>query len=133
MRNCYKEDLFFKTTIDNISQAFLKVDLEIAKYYNKFVENSELREKIWQKIKNEYHLTLKWLLYVRGEETLLETQKHIQKSILLRKSFLTSLNFFQLYLMEQYKDATYAEQKQRIAKQIITTIVGIAQGIRNTG
>ncbi|MCI7046715.1 phosphoenolpyruvate carboxylase [Helicobacter sp.] len=133
LRNCYKEDLFFKTTIDNISQAFLKVDLEIAKYYNKFVENSELREKIWQKIKNEYHLTLKWLLYVRGEETLLETQKHIQKSILLRKSFLTSLNFFQLYLMEQYKDATYAEQKQRIAKQIITTIVGIAQGIRNTG
>lgn len=35
----------FKTTIDNISQAFLKVDLDIAKRYNAFVENVELREK----------------------------------------------------------------------------------------
>ncbi len=133
LKDCYKEDLFFKTTIDNISQAFLKVDLEIARHYNEFVEDRGLRERIWGRIEGEYSLTLKWLLYVRGEGELLESEQHIQKSILLRKSFLTSLNFFQLYLMEQYKNATYAEQKQRIARQIITTIVGIAQGIRNTG
>lgn len=133
LRQCYQGNLFFKTTIDNISQAFLKVDLDIAKRYNAFVENVELREKVWQMIEEEYHRTLEWLLYVRNEEHLLASEKLIQESILLRKPFLTSLSFFQLHLMRAYKEAHYAEQKERIAKQIVTTIVGIAQGIRNTG
>lgn len=132
-RQCYQEDLFFKTTIDNISQAFLKVDLEIAKHYNDFVEDKSLRQKIWQMIEQEYHLTLDWLLYIRKEESLLASEKLIQESILLRKPFLTSLSFFQLHLMKTYKNAQYSEQKERIAKQIVTTIVGIAQGVRNTG
>ena len=109
------------------------MDLEIARHYNAFVEDVSLREKIWNMIESEYNLTLKWLLYVRQEKELLTSEKCIQESILLRKSFLTTLSFFQFYLMEQYKKATYEEQRQRIAKQIITTIVGIAQGIRNTG
>lgn len=132
-RQCYLKDLFFKTTIDNISQAFLKVDLEIAKHYNDFVEDVNLRQKIWQMIEKEYRLTLDWLLYVRQEESLLASEKLIQESILLRKPFLTSLSFFQLYLMKAYKNSQYEEQKERIAKQIVTTIVGIAQGVRNTG
>lgn len=125
--------MFFKTTIDNISQAFLKVDLEIAKHYNDFVEDVELRQKIWQMIESEYHRTLDWLLYVRKEESLLASEKLIQESILLRKPFLTSLSFFQLHLMKVYKNAHYDEQRERIARQIVTTIVGIAQGVRNTG
>lgn len=133
LKKCYQENLFFKTTIDNISQAFLKVDLEIAKHYNDFVEEEGLRQRIWQMIESEYHLTLHWLLYVREEESLLASEKLVQESILLRKPFLTSLSFFQLYLMKAYKNAQYAEQKERIAKQIVTTIVGIAQGVRNTG
>ncbi len=132
-KKCYQENLFFKTTIDNISQAFLKVDLEIAKHYNDFVEEESLRQRIWQMIESEYHLTLHWLLYVREEESLLASEKLVQASIFLRKPFLTSLSFFQLYLMKAYKNAQYAEQKERIAKQIVTTIVGIAQGVRNTG
>ncbi|TLD84434.1 phosphoenolpyruvate carboxylase [Helicobacter sp. MIT 11-5569] len=132
-RRCYKEDLFFKTTLDNISQAFLKVDLEIAKHYSDFVENKVLRDCIWERIEKEYHLTMQWLLYVREEEHLLASEKLIQESILLRKPFLRSLSFFQLHLMRAFKESQYAEQKERIAKQIVTTIVGIAQGVRNTG
>lgn len=133
LRRCYHENLFFRTTINNISQALLKVDLDIASHYNAFVEDVELRERIWNMIKEEYHRTLEWLLYVRGEEHLLASEKLIQESILLRRPFLTSLSFFQLYLMRAYKEAHYLEQKERIAKQIVATIVGIAQGIRNTG
>ncbi|MBX7490470.1 phosphoenolpyruvate carboxylase [Helicobacter turcicus] len=133
LRRCYQENLFFKTTIDNISQAFLKVDLEIAEHYNAFVEDVNLRKEIWGMIETEYHRTLEWLLYVRNEKYLLESEKLVRESILLRKPFLTRLSFFQLYLMRAYREARYPEQKERIAKQIVTTIVGIAQGIKNTG
>ncbi len=84
-------------------------------------------------IVREHDLTLQWLLYVRNEEHLLVSEQLIQESILLRKPFLTSLSFLQLCLMRAYKEADYPEKKDRIAKRIVTTIVGIAQGIRNTG
>ena len=45
------------------------------------------------------------------------------------------MNFFQktVGVNRPLRERNWVEQKQRIAKQIITTIVGIAQGIRNTG
>lgn len=132
-KQCYQENLFFKTTIDNISQAFLKVDLEIAKQYSEFVGNKAIRDEVWGEIEREYNLTLKWLLFIRDEKTLLASEEMIQRSILSRKPFLTSLSHFQLYLIEQYRNAKYAEQKERLLTQIFTTIVGIAQGVRNTG
>ena len=132
-KTCYQENLFFKTTIDNISQALLKVDLEIAKQYSEFVSNAEIRERVWCEIEREYHLTLKWLLFIREEQSLLASEEAIQRQILLRKPFLTSLSHFQLYLIEQYRNAKYDEQRERLLTQIFTTIVGIAQGVRNTG
>ncbi|MDE5592281.1 MAG: phosphoenolpyruvate carboxylase, partial [Helicobacter sp.] len=132
-RTCYEKDLFFKTTIDNISQVLLKVDLEIAKLYSEFAEDKLVGNKIWQMIESEYHLTIQWLLFIRQEEYLLASEEMIRDSILLRKPFLTNLSFLQLNLIKQYKNAKYHEQKERIIQQIVTTIVGIAQGIRNTG
>lgn len=109
------------------------MDLEIAKQYSEFVGNKAIRDEVWGEIEREYNLTLKWLLFIRDEKTLLASEEMIQRSILSRKPFLTSLSHFQLYLIEQYRNAKYAEQKERLLTQIFTTIVGIAQGVRNTG
>lgn len=132
LQQCYKENLFFKTTIDNISQAFLKVDLDIAKKYHEFANNIPQSKNIWKSIENEYKLTLKWLCFIRGEKSLLQNTQ-ARESILQRKEFLKNLSFCQIYLIESYKIQKNSKTKKIILSQIITTIVGIAQGIRNTG
>lgn len=133
LRECYGECPFFRTTLDNISQALLKVDLEVASLYNDFVEDSEIRERIWGMIKEEYERTLRWILYIRQEEELLENERTLRASILLRRPYLTALNLFQVELIKKYKESTYEEQRERVIHQISSTIVGIAQGVRNTG
>ncbi|PAF43096.1 phosphoenolpyruvate carboxylase [Helicobacter sp. 11S03491-1] len=133
LQSCYKDLEFFKTTIDNISQALLKVDITIAQRYNKFVVDENIRECIWQMIKDEYDKTMEFVLLVRGEKQLLENEAKLRESILLRKPYITALNLLQIELIKKYNTSNYETQQNRIMEQIHSTIVGIAQGMRNTG
>ncbi|MGP1449696.1 MAG: phosphoenolpyruvate carboxylase [Wolinella sp.] len=133
LKECYIECPFFKTTIDNIAQALLKVDLSVASLYNEFVKNPEIRGRIWGMINDEYSRTLSGILLIRGERELLENEQSLRESILLRRPYLTALNLFQVELIKKYYTSIYDEQRLRIIEQISSTVVGIAQGIRNTG
>ncbi len=133
LRDCYEQSLFFKTTIDNISQALLKVDLDIASLYNQFVKDKKVREDIWEHIYTQYHLTMEYLLHLRGESVLLDSEGAIRESILLRKPYLSVLNLTQIELIKKYESCKYPKGQERLLEQIHATIVGIAQGIRNTG
>lgn len=133
LKSCYEENLFFKTTIDNISQAFMKVDLDIARLYNEFVKNKNIQKNVWERIYSQYQLTMEYLLFLRGENVLLDRESNIRESILLRRPYLSVLNLTQIELIKKYHSCNYPKQRQRLMEQIHATIVGIAQGIRNTG
>lgn len=133
LRECYIECPFFKTTIDNVAMTLLKTDIGIAKLYGNFVGDENLRESIWGMIEAEFYKTVELILYVRNETNLLESEKLLRDSILLRKPYLTALNVMQIELIKKFKSSDSQSEKDELIKQISATIVGIAQGIRNTG
>ena len=133
LQACYQESIFFQTTINNIAQGFIKVDIEIAQFYNDFVENPILRNNIWTKIYNEYYTTLEWLLIVRNEQILLDSRKDLRNRILARMPNIKALSLLQIELIKKYRNAKYEDLRVRLTEQIHGTIIGIAQGIRNTG
>ncbi|STQ86035.1 phosphoenolpyruvate carboxylase [Helicobacter muridarum] len=133
LQGCYAESIFFKTTIDNIAQGFINVDMEIAECYNEFVGELGLRKSVWSKIYNEYQKTLEWLLIVRNENYLLEANSKLRDRILARMPNVKALSLLQIELIKRYKSAQYSDLKTRLIEQIHGTIIGIAQGIRNTG
>jgi phosphoenolpyruvate carboxylase len=129
----YKECPFFKTTIDNIAMTILKVDIDIAKLYSEFVEDVALREKITGMIVGEFEKTKKYILMIRDEKELLEKEAELRASILQREPYLKALSMLQIELIKNYHSADYDKLRDRIIYQISSTIVGISQGIRNTG
>jgi phosphoenolpyruvate carboxylase len=133
LKSSYKECPFFKTTIDNIAMTLLKVDMDIAKMYSEFVEDSELRDTITNMIIDEYEKTKKYILLIRGEKKLLENEPMLRASILQREPYLKALSILQIELIKNYNSAKYEMQQDRIISQISSTIVGLSQGIRNTG
>ncbi len=133
LQDCYQESIFFKTTIDTISQGFIKVDMEIAEIYNDFVQDFDLKTSVWNKIENEYKTTLEWLLITRNENNLLESKKATRDTILARMPNIKALSLLQIELIKKYKNAQYDDLRKRLIEQIHGTIIGIAQGIRNTG
>jgi len=133
LQKSFKECPFFYTTIDNISMSFMKIDLSIAKLYSQFVKDETTRDIIWGKIVDEYRRTLQYLKLIRGEEELLENDKMLRQTILLRKPYLTGLSIFQIELLKKYNEEKDEAKKQLLAEQIASTIVGVSLGIRNTG
>ena len=133
LRECYEECPFFKTTIDNVAMTLLKTDMGIAKLYSKFVEDAEIRDRIWGLIDTEFYKTVEYILYIRNEKELLGNEKLLRESILLRKPYLSALNVMQVELIKKYKQSTHQRKKEKLIEHISATIVGIAQGMRNTG
>lgn len=133
LQECYAESEFFAATISNISQAFLKVDLCIARQYNDFVQDPAIAQAIWSQITQEYDKTAQMLLAIRQESNLLDNEPTLQKSILLRNDSVMTLNLLQIELIKQYLSTPYEAKRARLMEQIHSTIIGIAQGLRNTG
>ncbi|RDU71275.1 phosphoenolpyruvate carboxylase [Helicobacter aurati] len=133
LQECYSRSIFFKTTIDTIAQGFIKVDMEIAECYNGFVSELGLRKSVWNKVCDEHQKTLEWLLIVRNENYLLETNPNLRERILARMTNIKALSLLQIELIKKYKSAQYNDLRNRLMEQIHGTIIGIAQGIRNTG
>jgi len=133
LRECYFECPFFKTTIDNIAMSLLKTDMGIANMYGRFVQNGELKERMWGMIEGEFYKTVDLILYIRNEGELLGNERLLRDSILLRKPYLTALNVMQIELIKKFKRSENQNEKDELIEQISATIVGIAQGMRNTG
>ncbi|MFP4332146.1 MAG: phosphoenolpyruvate carboxylase [Campylobacterales bacterium] len=133
LKECYGECPFFRTTIDNVAMTLLKTDMGISKLYGNFVEDDKLRDSVWSMVEAEFYSTVEHILYIREETQLLGNDNSLREYILLRKPYLTALNMMQIELIKKYKTAKYDRQKDKLIDQISSTIIGIAQGIRNTG
>lgn len=133
LQKSFKECPFFYSTIDNITMSFMKVDLSIARLYSMFVEDEQVRTKIWNMIVDEYRKTKKFLLLIREEKELLENDAYLRQVLLLRKPYMTALSVFQIELLKKYQAEDDESKKLLLAEQIASTIVGTSLGLRNTG
>lgn len=133
LHQCYVNIPFFKVTIDNIAQSLFKANLQIANLYNQFVKDPVIRDSIFGIIMTEYQKTVHWVRLIRGEEELLHNDSYLRESLLLRNPTIDAINFFQVELIRELQNSQYEERRQRLTKLIHSTIVGIAQGMKNTG
>src|SRR4249920_2077646 len=53
---------FFRTLLANMDMVLAKTDLGIAQRYAELVPDTEIRERVWEKLRAECELTRHWLL-----------------------------------------------------------------------
>src|SRR5690606_754153 len=61
---------FFRTLLSNMEQVLAKTDLEIARQYSTLVPDARLRQRIFSRISDEYHLTREMFRQVAGRDLL---------------------------------------------------------------
>ncbi|WP_246050103.1 phosphoenolpyruvate carboxylase [Aquibacillus sediminis] len=134
LQNMYQSWPFFQTTINNLQMALTKADLSTAKEYTKMVEDDEIRERIFTQIKEEYYLTKEMLLKITGQTELLDHKPNIKESVRLRNPVVDPLNFFQVQLISELRQADESSGRSSdLLTQALLSINGIAAGLRNTG
>ncbi|HYM86487.1 MAG TPA: phosphoenolpyruvate carboxylase, partial [Pseudoxanthomonas sp.] len=130
LREMYCDWPFFRALLSNMDMLLAKSDISIASRYAELVTDGELRERIFSRIQDEWHRTVRWLLAITRQEELLEANPALSRSLRNRSPYIDPLNHLQVELLRRYRSG---ETQERIKRAILMTINGIAAGLRNSG
>jgi phosphoenolpyruvate carboxylase len=82
------------------------------------------------RLKAEWQASIEALHAITGEQTLLESNPMLARSIRYRFPYMDPLNHLQIELMKRYRGGN---RNERIKTAIHLSINGIAAGLRNSG
>jgi phosphoenolpyruvate carboxylase len=134
LKNMYKNWEFFKVLVDNIEMVLLKTDMIIGKEYISLSPHKSSAMQIFNLINEEYERSLNILLSITGETDLLDYDKSLQRSILLRNPYIDPISFIQIKFIKQYRQKNTSTRKKKLLLSLLrSTVNGIAAGLRNTG
>ncbi len=132
LREMYRDWPFFSVLLDNCEISLAKTDLYIAGRYAALVRPVSLRDKIFQRIQEEYQRTLRYILQIRESARLLERQPVLAESIRLRNPYVDPLNVLQLRFLERWRRNRKRPSSETLHLLQIT-VGGIAFGMKSTG
>jgi phosphoenolpyruvate carboxylase len=130
LRELYQQWPFFRTLLSNMDMVLAKSSIAIASRYAELVPDAELREKIFGRIRREWHLAIETLLDITGQDRLLQGNPLLERSVRNRFPYLDPLNHVQVELLKEHRAQNPDEQ---VLRGIQLTINGISAGLRNTG
>lgn len=121
---------FFRTLLSNMGMVMAKSDLGIASRYAELVEDSALRDRVWQHLKSEWDATRESFLAITGGTDFLSDNASLARAIRGRFAYLDPLNHLQIELLRRYRSG---DRDERVKRAIQLTINGVAAGLRNSG
>src|SRR3954466_1883206 len=130
LQELYREWPFFRTLLSNMDMVLAKSSIAIASRYAELVPDEALREKIFGRIRREWHLVIETLIDIMGQERLLQGNPLLERSVRNRFPYLDPLNHVQVELLKAYRAQNADEQ---VLRGIQLTINGISAGLRNSG
>jgi phosphoenolpyruvate carboxylase len=135
LQELYREWPFFRTLLSNMDMVLAKSSIAIASRYAELVPDTELRERIFGRIRHEWHSSIETLLDIMGHGRLLQGNPLLERSIRNRFPYLDPLNHVQVELLKEHrKELTEGEAAdEQVLRGIQLTINGISAGLRNSG
>jgi phosphoenolpyruvate carboxylase len=121
---------FFAATIANAEMALAKSDLGIAERYAGLVDDSNLRNRIWNRIQVEHERAVREILLLTGQDRLLDREPVLRRSIDRRNPYVDPISFVQVELLRRLRGGTSQDSTLRA---ILRTVNGIAGGLKSTG
>ncbi len=134
LRTMYHEWPFFKSLIENVELDVLKADMGIVALYAELVTDEAVRDRIFTQIQAEHQRACDFICKVTGYDSLLERMPIIKRSIERRNPYVDPLNFVQVELLRQLRQAPEGSaEAEAILREVMATISGIAAGMKTTG
>jgi phosphoenolpyruvate carboxylase len=136
LQSMFQDWPVFSTLLLNMDMVLAKADMGIAVRYAALVEDDELRERIFPRIKAEYERTCTHLLAITGQRALLDRNPLLRRSIMNRFPYLDPLNHVQVAMLRRCRDQAAdgpGEVSERLRRGVHISINSIAAALRNSG
>jgi phosphoenolpyruvate carboxylase len=130
LQSMAREFQLFIDMVRNVEMALGKVDLATARLYSTLVEDTKLRERVYDLLEAEFHRTVRAVLAVTRQTELLETNQVLAHSIKLRNPYVDPMHLIQVDMLRRKRAG---ENTPEVNRAIAATISGISAGLRNTG
>ena len=145
LREMYRRWPLFQAVVDNLQMALAKADMRIAALYAGLASGEEGGgagfladgaaeaaggyQRLFQRVVEEYRRTVRWVLRVTDQQSLLEREPALAQSIRLRNPYVDALSYLQVLFLRRHR----ARADEESLFGVLVTIAGIAAGLRNTG
>ncbi len=136
LRTIYREWAFFEATISNAELALAKANMPVFELYGQLGEAIEGGAELTRAIVDEYHRSARAVCAITGSEQLLDDIAWLQRSILVRNSYVDPLNVVQVVLLERLAQDPNAYQgatPDDLEHLMNLNINGVSAGMRTTG
>ena len=126
LQKLYMHSPIFNHLLNNMSFEMARGRLEISRLYSDLNSSSDFH----QIIVHEYKRCLEMFKLITGNQTLLERNAVIEKSIKFRNPIADIINLIQLELLGRWREG---EKSDRLQKSIFASINGVAASMQTTG
>ncbi|MGD1005947.1 MAG: phosphoenolpyruvate carboxylase [Ignavibacteriaceae bacterium] len=134
IKNMCRKWEFFQVLVSNIEMVLMKTDMIIGREYLSLYPDKKKGKEIFDMINNEYELSCRTVLAISGEENLLDHDKSLQQSLLLRNPYIDPISFIQVKFIKQFRKKNLPKSKKESLLMLLrSTVNGIAAGVRNMG
>ena len=131
LQQMYREWLFFRTVIDNAQLELIRAHLPTARRY---AQRSEVGDTFHALIEEEHARTVRAVLRVTDQTTLLGHAPVVRSTVNLRNPAVVPLSMLQVALMDTLKDAPDDSPEAAPWREaILLSITGIAAAMQSTG
>ena len=120
---------FVKTVLEDVEMVLAKADLSIAERYAGLA--GAVGGEIFPRIRDEFELTRERLLELRERDEILEDDPTLARSIRLRNPYVDPMSLLQVDLLSRWRETD--RQDDRLLDALVQSVIGIAEGMRNTG
>jgi len=123
---------FFRSVLEGAELSLAKTDLNVTRNYLRLLEPG-LAERFFPRLERSFESSLEVLEAARGA-ALLATTPELARSIELRNPYLDPINHLQVELLFRYRRLpSESPDREATTRALLSTILGIAAGMRNTG
>ena len=121
---------FFQTILSNMDMVLAKSDIAIASRYAELVTDAKLRERVFGRLREEWQAAIEAVLAITRQQTLLQSNPLLARSIRNRFPYIDPLNHVQIELLKRHRAG---DADPGVVQGIHLSINGIAAGLRNSG
>ena len=125
---------FFRMYMNTLEMVLAKSDVDIASYYEqRLIEADTPMHELSASLRQRLNRMRELVLHITDQKEILERSPHLAHTIALRNPYMEPLHGLQAELMRRNRNKKPEEIPADISRALMTTMAGIAAGLRNTG
>jgi phosphoenolpyruvate carboxylase len=125
--------------MDDVEMRLARADMDIASHYEHLYQGDV--ERYSKTIRQEYELTRRLVLQLKGCARLLDAEPTLQRSIWLRNPYVDPIHLMQVQMLRRWRAAGSPSDRRRpdgdtegsLYMSLVASVNGIAHGLQGTG